>query len=421
VSVTLTRVGHQPVPGDVSFRWAFAATSTGRCADVPEVKSIRITIPGQTPTNGSLHPCGTGGVDGITLRAFAPGSYSYTVEALGNSNEVLYSGSGSFTVDGNKLVNVSLAPRGPQPGDVTFHWSFASSGHCADMTDVKSIHITIPGQTLANGGVYACNTAGVDGITLHDFAPGNYTYTLEAINYDGQVIFSGSGFFTVNGNVLVTATLTPASGASSYAYISWSFPATGSSSNPTCTQAGVVSVDASIDGGPWSRLDCALGWGSSQVATPYLTQGSHTLAFIAWSSGGQPYYSGEGTVVTRTGAPVAASFQLKPVGGMALRWELFDGFSYRSCAEAGLSGMLINLRNKATGVLVYGVAGDAQSCTGAPIIYSYLEPGDYEVYIRGMSGSSIAYTNESSPTTLTVKAFQQKTAADAVTIVLTRP
>jgi hypothetical protein len=37
-----------------------------------------------------------------------------------------------------------------------------------------------------------------------------------------------------------------------------------------------------------------------------------------------------------------------------------------------------------------------------------------------MNGSTIAYTNEDSPTTLTVVAFQQKTAADAVMLTLTR-
>lgn len=414
--------GNEPVPGDVSFHWSFSGTSAGRCADVPEVKSIRITIPGQTLANGGVLPCNTAGVDGITLRDFAPGRYSYTVDALGGADEVLYSGGGSFSVDGDEQVTVSLARvvHPPVPGDVSFRWSFAGagSGHCVDVPDVKSIRISIPGETLPSGGVYPCDTAGVDGIILYDFSPGTYDYALEALSSSGQVLYSGSGSFTVNGSVLVDATLTPRGGENSYAYLSWTFPANGSSWNPTCTQAGVVSVDVSIDGGAWSRLDCTEGWNDSQVVTPYLTQGSHTLAFIGWSSGGQPYYYATGAVETRTGAPVAASFQLGAVGGMAIRWELFDGSSYETCAEAGLTGMAINLLNKATGELVFGIAGDTQSCDGAPIIYSYLAPGDYEVYVHGLSGSTVAYANDDSPMTVTVTAFQQKTAADAVTLTL---
>ena len=83
--------------------------------------------------------------------------------------------------------------------------------------------------------------------------------------------------------------------------------------------------------------------------------------------------------------------------------------------------MIINLKNLATGELVYGPACDPQSCTGAPILYQYLKPGRYEVYIRGMRGSTIAYSNEDLPDVLTVNAFEQKTASDvAYTVALVR-
>ncbi|HYO70994.1 MAG TPA: hypothetical protein VEU33_33440 [Archangium sp.] len=423
VSTTLVPVIRPPAPGDVTFLWAFAYGSTTRsCANVPEVKSIRITIPGETLLNGGIYPCTAAGVDGIILRDFDPGAYGYTVDALGYSNEVLYTAGGSFSVNGNKQVNVLLDPvtPPPAPGDVTFLWSFPE-GRCADVPDVRSIRITIPGEPLANGGVYPCNTSGVDGIVLHDFRPAAYNFTLEAISYSGTVLYTGSGSFTVNGNVRVNYTLTPSGGPSSYAYVSWSFPPNTTSPNPTCAQAGVVSVDVSIDGGAWTRLNCTNGAGTNQIRSPFLSPGSHTIALIGVGSGGQHYYYTQSTMETRAGSPVSVSYQLRPVGGLAVRWELLDGTVTRTCAQAGVTTMRINLLNLATGELVYGSSGDSQPCTGAPVLYNYLEPGNYRVYIRGTGGTSVFYSNENnSPPTLTVRAFEPKTSADAVTIVLKR-
>jgi hypothetical protein len=419
VNVLLDPVTPPPAPGDVTFLWTFP---NGRCTNVPDVKSIRITIPGEVLANGGIYACNTAGVDGIVLRSFRPGNYSFTLEALSYSGTVLYKDNGSFTVNGSVRVSVTLAPvtPPPAPGDVTFLWSFPN-GRCADVPEVKSIRITIPGEPLANGGIYPCNTAGVDGIVLHDFRPGNYSFTLEALSYSNTVLYTGSGSFTVNGNVRVNYTLTPSGSASSYAYVSWSFPANSTSTNPTCAQAGVVSVDVSIDSGAWTRLSCTAGSGTNQVVSPYLSPGQHTIAFIGVGSGGQHYYYTHGTLETRAGSPVSVSYQLRPVGGMSLRWELFDGTVSKTCAQAGVTGMAINLMNMATGELVYGTAGDPQRCDGAPVLYNYLEPGSYRVYIRGTGPGDVFYTNESDfPTTLTVKAFEPKTATDAVTIALKR-
>lgn len=420
VSTMLAPVTRPPVPGDVSFLWAFGSTLR-HCADVPDVRRVRITIPGQTLHNGGIYACNTAGVDGITLHDFRPGAYGYTVEALDSVDRVLYSAGGSFTVNGNRDVYVTLESVTPPParGDVTFLWSFPN-GRCADVPDVRSIRIVIPGETLANGGIYPCNTGGVDGIVLHDFRPGAYNFTLEAISYSNTVLYTGSGSFTVNGNVRINYTLTPSGSPGSYAYISWSFPANTTSPNPTCAQAGVVSVDVSIDGGAWARLSCTEGSGTNQVRSPFLSPGSHSIAFIGVGSGGQHYYYTHGTLETRAGSPISASYQLRPVGGLAVRWELLDGTVRKTCTQAGVTGVTINLQNVATGELVYGTAGDAQRCDGAPILYNYLEPGNYRVYIRG-TGPGVFYTNENnSPPTLTVRAFEPKSSADAVTLVLKR-
>jgi hypothetical protein len=311
---------------------------------------------------------------------------------------------------------------GNQPtyeGDVTFIWTFAPYGRCSDVPNVKNIQISIPGETLHNGGVYACSTGGVDGIILHDFVPGTYPYTVRAIGYDGSTLFEGRGSFVVNGDVRVNIDLSP--NGMSYALISWAFP-----NRASCYQAGVTSIKAQIDGGEWVNLNCADGMANGGVETPWLEDGPHTIQMVAYGRDragrdGMPLYTTFGTFTTSAGSPRSESFDFFAVGGMSLRWELWDGSARRSCAEAGLTGMIINLKNLATGELVYGTAGDPQACTGAPILYQYLAPGRYEVYIRGMNGSRIAYSNEDLPDVLTVTAFEQKTSTDpSYTVALVR-
>jgi hypothetical protein len=310
-------------------------------------------------------------------------------------------------------------PPAGQPGDVTFLWTLANE-RCQDYPEVKNIQISIPGEALHNGGIYACTTNGVDGIVLHDFAPGNYSYTLKALSYSDEVIFMGSGTFTVNGNVRVNVDLTP--NGQAYALISWYFPPNTYSSNPSCTQAGVTSVKASIDGGEWVTLRCEDGRVDGGVPSPYLAPGTHKLALVAYGRDtmgrdGMPLYSTEGTFTATAGSPSSWEFAFHEVGGVSLRWELQDGTAYRNCTEAGLSSMSINFEDS-TGTLVYGTAGDSQPCNGAPVLYQFLKPGSYKVYIRGMIGSTIAYTNESTPTVVTVRAFEQKTSTDDPTTIV---
>jgi hypothetical protein len=314
---------------------------------------------------------------------------------------------------------------GPNPrGDVTFLWTFGNTGtgRCADNPEVKKVRISIPGETLLNGGVYACNTAGVDGITLRDFAPKSYSYTIEALNYTDTVLFKSSGTFTVNGDVRQNVNLTPANTQSSYAYVSWSFPANTNSSTPNCTQAGVTHVDVRIDNGTWERLECVKGESvtGKSISSPYLAPGSHTIELVGVYVSGTaatPYYYASGTLTTQAGSPVSASYSLWAVGGMALRWELIDGSVGKTCTQAGLTQVAIHLYDEQRGEYVYGTTGDVQRCDGAPIIYRFLRPGNYKVFIEG-TGSAGTYTNRSTPASMTVTAYQQKSEGDAFTLYL---
>ncbi|HYO55114.1 hypothetical protein [Archangium sp.] len=317
-------------------------------------------------------------------------------------------------------------PPPARSGDVTLLWTFANAGagRCADVPEVKKVRITIPGETLHNGGIYACNTAGVDGIVLHDFVPSNYSYTIEALGYSNEVLYQASGSFTVNGDQRLNVNLTPKGGPNSFAYVSWSFEPNTSSPNPNCTQAGVTHVDVSIDGGEWERLACEAGIGSNQVSSPYLAPGPHTIELVGvrvTSMGETPYYYRSGTLNTVAGSPISVSYGLWAVGGLSLRWELIEGSIAKTCAQSGVTQVTIHLYDETRKEYVYGDAGDVQRCDGAPILYRFLRPGNYTVIMDGSGPGGIYYTNRyNSPPSRSVTAFEQPTESGAYTLYLAR-
>ena len=316
-------------------------------------------------------------------------------------------------------------PPATYPGDVTFLWTFpgSGSGRCADVPDVKRVRISIPGETLHNGGVYACSTAGVDGIVLHDFVPGNYSYTLEGLSYTDEVIYQASGSFTVNGDQRLNVTLTPRGSPSSFAYVSWSFEGNTGSTNPTCAQAGVNFVDVRIDNGTWERLSCNEGVGSNQVASPYLAPGSHTIEFVGVHVVGTietPYYYRRSTLNTVAGSPVSASYQLWVVGGMSVAWDLYDGSLRKTCAQSGVTDVTIHLYDETDGTYVYGPEGETYGCGDAAIVYNFLRPGYYTVIMEARGPGGIYYTNRSTAPSLQVKPYVQRTKDDYDVINLRR-
>jgi hypothetical protein len=281
-----------------------------------------------------------------------------------------------------------------------------------NVPEVKSIKVTIPGEQLDSNGYYACNTAGTDGITLHHFRAGTYSYTIDALDASGNVIYKGSGSFTVNGNVLETVDLTP--NGNPFAYVSWSFPG-----NPTCAQANVTSMKISLDNGPWENVDCAAGMVDGGLASPDLTPGNHTIRIAAygrdkWGRDGLLLYNTLGTMTLPRSGSIAASFQLFAVGGMSLKWKFWDGYAskFKDCAEAGVDRVVIHLFDLSANRYVFGEAGESVACTLAPVIYSDMKPGQYKVYMYGMSGSAKLYSSESTPETVTVEAFDQKIPTD---------
>jgi len=319
------------------------------------------------------------------------------------------------------IVDHDGHPPSGSPGDVTFLWTFGAEGRCVNVPNVKSIKVSIPGESLDNNGFYACNTAGTDGITLRNFRAGSYSYTIDAIDAYNKVLYTSSGVFTVNGSRQVLVDLTP--DGKTYAYVSWYFPAKGSYSRPTCAQANVTSMKASIDNGEWVAVDCVKGQTGIGIPTPYLAAGTHTLRVVAYGydtkgRNDMPLYNLQGTLVTQRGEPVSTQFGFFELGGMSVRWDLWDGFQYRTCAETGLTKVVLNLLDLSTNKPVFEGEGVAFDCGAAPVVNQFMKPGNYQVRLRGYVNTAMTYSNESNMTNLMVKAFEQKLSTDTSTVLV---
>jgi hypothetical protein len=296
-------------------------------------------------------------------------------------------------------------PPARYPGDVSFRWTFGGL-RCDDDRDIKGVNIVIPGEVLQNGGRYPCRANGFDGIVLHDFVPGVYSFSIEAISYDNERLYFASGNFTVNGDMSVDVDLTPTGAPPSFAYVSWLFPANSASPSPNCNQAGIASVKVRVDDGQSATFDCARGQGANSIQTPYLEPGNHVLEFIAFDANGAPWYHYTGTITTRAGAPTSHTASMWVIGGASIRWDILANGQTLSCAQAKLAQVRINFRDVFTGELVYGIFGDGHGCTTAPVVFEFLRPGRYEVEMYAQATDGREYLSPDRGPVIDVVAHQ---------------
>jgi hypothetical protein len=280
-------------------------------------------------------------------------------------------------------------------GNVTFSWSFGSGLSCST-SNVSYVVVNIPGETLQNSGQFPCTTNGYPGITLNDFAPGDYNYTLDAYDQANTLLFTQSGAFTVNGDVSLNVQLDPAGGANSYAFLNWSFQAAANA--PQCG-VDFTQVVATFDGDPntATTYNCADGTGGQPVATNYVAAGSHMLELDAMNGNGFVYASRSAPITTVTGAPSSQSFQLNwVVGGVAVGWTFFDAShtgGTTDCSAVGVDTMNANFQRASDGFLLYGSAGDSFACAGAnPSVYNALPAGNYNVILAGTGPGPVLYS-----------------------------
>ncbi|MBL8939233.1 MAG: hypothetical protein JNM69_32025 [Archangium sp.] len=110
-------------------------------------------------------------------------------------------GSGGGSAGGATAGGAALSP-----GDIILFWTFAGQG-CGSVPQLATMRVTIPGQTLANGGRYPCMSAGTAGVRLLNFAGGSYAVTVEALDSTDVVLRSKTTQVRVDGDVTATLDL----------------------------------------------------------------------------------------------------------------------------------------------------------------------------------------------------------------------
>ena len=373
-------------PGSYAYlNWTFPGNAS--CAQA-NVATVDVLLDGSAPYSASCTDGQTS--QGLRTPFLAPGLHSIELVARSPSGQPLYSFQGGPTTRAYDPVSAtySLAAVQVEPGDVTFLWTFGGL-RCDQARDVYGVNITIPGEVLVNNGRYACNTAGVDGIVLHDFAPGSYSFTLQGVDFQNRIRFEASGTFVINGNRTVMVDLASVGSLPSYAYLNWTFP-----SNMSCAQAGVASVDITLDDLGSHNFACSQGQTSPGLQTPDLALGSHFIEFIARDASGLPLTDFNGELVTQANNPVSATYGLYVIGGASISWQFSDGSVTFDCNALDPTGNMqvgVNFQDTSTGEWVYGAMGDWHRCADKPIVYSYLRPGTYKLSLYAKTSTNVEY------------------------------
>lgn len=300
--------------------------------------------------------------------------------AVGSSSCVFTTGGGSY-------------------GDVTLVWAFgAEQLGCAMVPEVAQVTIQIPGEELQNAGTYGCLNGRATGITLLDFAPGTYSYTIQGRDSGGAVLYEGSGTFRVNGSVTVSAILFASPNAKGGAYLTWSLPG-GSwcASSPAVTQ-----VQVSIDQGTPFDIPCAEGQTSTGAFVTGLTAGSHRIDLSAHEASGFVYYGATSSITVIPGTATSQHYALDwVVGGLPVRWSFTDGRGVElSCAQAGVTDVYVNLADP-TGAFLYDGAGQKVSCFSGGFqgtyFFAYLYPATYQIFFQARGAGDVLYRTSQNP------------------------
>lgn len=224
-------------PGDVTFLWTFQG---GRCSDVPYVKSVNIRIPGETLLNGGVYDCNTQGVDGITLHNFDSGTYNYTLEAVDYDNVIVYTATGSFTIDGNVRKVVDLMPEGSSGSSYAYlSWFFPNGATCYQ-AGVASVGVTIDGDASLSKTFDCSAGTGTNSVSTPNLSAGAHTIEITSFDSSGHRLYYYSGNLTTQANrpVAVSYNLWAVGGLS----VSWTLSRDGGATNISCQDAGVSSL-----------------------------------------------------------------------------------------------------------------------------------------------------------------------------------
>lgn len=291
---------------------------------------------------------------------------------------------------------------------VIFLWRFAGQT-CAEAA-VSNVVVNVPGSSVRSQ-VFRCNTSGTDGVVVQGFAPGSYTATLEGRDASNVVKFRGTASLRiVNQDVSAQVTLdrVMATGPGDV-LVRWALPPLTVSATPTCTQATITKVSVSVNGGTPSEVGCSVGEPSGSGFVVRNVTGTVQLELSAADSNGFVYFKKreQVTAMAATSTPVTVALGWA-VGSLPVRWAFRDGTATKTCAEAGVTSVYLNLRTQ-QGQLLYPNAGAEVPCSeamaGQATIFPYLPEGSFDVFFQAVgTGGRLFKTNQTTPPVVMVQA-----------------
>lgn len=380
---------------------------------------------GQCQPGGSTTACGARGAvcqvcGGLSATCVTGICSSINGNTGGGTSNL---GGGTTGVGGGNTGGGNTAGSGggttQQRGNITLLWTFNGQA-CALVPQVANVRVTIPGQTLQNGGVFPCTTSGSDGITLLNFAAGSYSVTVEGLDSTARVLFTATRSVQVFGNVSLALDLQPP-GTSGTVRLSWTFPQAA-----RCAQTGdvasgrtVARVRVTLDAQSPQEFPCLDG--STADAAPAgvvlpVMPGPHTLQLRALDSTGFEFYAASSSfTATTTALTLPVSLQWT-VGSLPVRWAFLNQGATITCAQAQVTSVFVNFRERQTQRFVYvdgtgsPTAGVSVPCTSANSIQGTLFPfftaATYDVFLQApITGNAYTYrTSQTTPPALQVSA-----------------
>ena len=235
-------------------------------------------------------------------------------------------------------------------GAMTVGWTFAG-GRCTGAA-VEQVRIAIAGEPLQQD-TFDCRSGLV---TFTDFYPGTYNLTIQGLDYNQAVTWSGTESVRLDRDVSVTIDLQPVSQQNAVYYFSWTLDAaTGDPDQiPRCGPGQRMDkVAIFIDDLTQSlgSYDCAEGLDGNLVVTPYVAPGQHEVVLLAYDSQESVTSFAETDRLSINFVTGQAGSQTVPlhwnVGGLQVGWapyanqSAYDANTPQSCGQAGIADLVL--------------------------------------------------------------------------------
>ncbi len=287
-----------------------------------------------------------------------------------------------------------LSHGGAVAGDITFEWTFAHQ--TCSQASVSKVQITL----LASDGTpqalppyfgyqgyapgeFPCDSGGVEGVTLTNFAPDTYSYTLNGLDANRTLLYTAAGTVTVNGSQTVTVNLTAVPTAT--LTVKWTF------GGLSCAQANVTSVQITLNDEPPVTAPCTGDIGDGVVLKHLALNTTYQIRLRSIDNlpptNGLSHYALSTSAIASTTNPPPLSVDLQwAAASLRVQWTFGATFG-SDCTLAGVGGVLLRLQDTATGqyATANGQLGECVPCSSNELDFSYLWAADS--WVTGTTGS----------------------------------